>query len=64
MRDRLIEAARALERGEPPPALGGAGDFQEIRGAEKILEAGEDWRSLGTRDDPVVQAAEGLIPRH
>jgi phthalate 4,5-dioxygenase len=43
--------------GEPAPALAGAGDFRTIRGAEKILEAGEDWRVLGTDDDPIVQEA-------
>ena len=63
MRDRLIEAARALAGGGTPPALGGAGDFEDIRGAEKVLEPDEDWRLLGTRNDPVVQAAEGLIPQ-
>jgi len=31
------------------------GDFRCIRGAEKILEPGEDWRLLGTEDDPVVR---------
>jgi hypothetical protein len=34
-------------------------DFRSIRGAEKILEPGEDWRLLGT-DDPVVQEATGV----
>jgi phthalate 4,5-dioxygenase oxygenase subunit len=36
----------------------GAGlDFSSIRGAEKILEPGEDWRLLGTNADPTVQEA-------
>ena len=39
-----------------------AGDFTAIRGAEKILEPGEDWRVLGTDADPVVQEALGLEP--
>jgi hypothetical protein len=43
-----------------PPAL--AGDFQTVRGAEKILEPGEDWRLLGTDADPVVQEAYGTEP--
>jgi phthalate 4,5-dioxygenase len=43
---------------EPPPALSGSGDFRSIRGAEKVLASGEDWRVLGTDDDPLVQ--EGL----
>jgi phthalate 4,5-dioxygenase len=32
-------------------------DFRAIRGAEKILAEGEDWRPLGTDDDPVVREA-------
>jgi phthalate 4,5-dioxygenase len=35
-------------------------DYRSIRGAEKILEPGEDWRLLGTDADPVVQEAFGL----
>jgi hypothetical protein len=31
-------------------------------GAEKILEPGEDWRLLGTDNDPVVQEALGQSP--
>jgi len=34
-----------------------ARDYRSIRGAEKILEPGEDWCVLGTSDDPVVQEA-------
>ncbi len=41
------------------PALGGSGDFQAIRGAEKVLADGEDWRVLGTDADPTVQEALG-----
>jgi phthalate 4,5-dioxygenase len=63
MRTTLITAARALAEGKEPPALGGAGDFGDIRGAEKILEPGEDWRQLGTDDDPVVQEAQAILPR-
>jgi phthalate 4,5-dioxygenase oxygenase subunit len=37
-------------------------DYTSIRGAEKILEPGEDWRLLGTDDDPVVQEALGHYP--
>jgi phthalate 4,5-dioxygenase oxygenase subunit len=53
MRHLLISAAKGLAEGGQPPAL--TGDFRSIRGAEKILEPGEDWRLLGTDDDPVVQ---------
>ena len=55
MRTILIDAARALESGIEPPAL--VGDFQTVRGAEKILDHDEDWRVLGTDDDPVVREA-------
>ena len=55
MRTILLNAARAVAEGKEPPAL--HGDFASIRGAEKILEPGEDWRVLGTGDDPVVRAA-------
>ncbi len=50
-------AAKALARdsGTALPAL--TGDYRSIRGAEKILEDGEDWRVLGTNEDPVVQEA-------
>ena len=47
------EAAKGLAAGKEPPAL--AGNFTVIRGAEKILEPGENWRTLGTQDDPVVR---------
>jgi hypothetical protein len=54
----LLRAAKALASGVQLPALPAlAGDFRSIRGAEKILEEGEDWRVLGTDDDPVVQEA-------
>ena len=60
MRHILLSAAKGLAEGKEPPAL--AGDFQTVRGAEKILEPGEDWRILGTDADPVVQEALGIEP--
>ncbi|MBO0804577.1 MAG: Rieske 2Fe-2S domain-containing protein [Nocardiopsaceae bacterium] len=58
----LLRAAKALrEAGTEPPAV--RGDFRSIRGAEKILEPGEDWRVLGTDDDPVVKEALAARPR-
>jgi phthalate 4,5-dioxygenase len=61
MRHILLSAAKGLASGTEPPAVGGADlDFASIRGAEKILEPGEDWRLLGTDADPVVQEAFGL----
>jgi len=59
MRHLLISAAKGLAHGNPPPAVGTGLDFRSIRGAEKILEPGEDWRLLGTDDDPVVAEALG-----
>ena len=56
MRHILISAAKGLAEGKEPPAVG-EGDFRSIRGAEKILEPEEDWRILGTEDDPTVQEA-------
>ena len=60
----LLRAAKGLARGEQPPALGGAGDFRAIRGAEKVLAEGEDWRLLGTDSDPVVREALADRPQY
>lgn len=57
MRHILLRAAAGLAAGKEPPAVAGDLDYRSIRGAEKILEPGEDWRTLGTSDDPVVQDA-------
>jgi hypothetical protein len=62
---QLIRTAKALAAADGDagaaglPALGGSGDFQAIRGAEKILADGEDWRVLGTGADPAVREALG-----
>ena len=56
----LLRAAKGLARGEEPPVLASAGDFRAIRGAEKILADGEDWRVLGTDEDPIVREALSL----
>jgi len=65
MRHLLISVAKGLTAGKEPPAVAAdpraAGrQFRSIRGAEKILEPGEDWRLLGTDGDPVVQEAGGV----
>jgi phthalate 4,5-dioxygenase len=53
----LLDAALALqEHGTPPPATSGDLDYRSIRGAEKVLGVGEDWRTLGTEADQAVQA--------
>jgi hypothetical protein len=53
----LLRAARALARDSSAALPAATGDFRSIRGAEKVLEEGEDWRLLGTNGDPVVQEA-------
>jgi hypothetical protein len=60
MRSILIDAATALAAGGEAPAL--EGGFTAIRAAEKILEANEDWRILGTDDDPAVREARLVAP--
>jgi hypothetical protein len=57
MRHILISAAKALAEGKEPPAVAAGLDYRSIRGAEKILQPGEDWRLLGTDKDPVVHEA-------
>jgi len=57
MHRQLLRAAKGLADGTQPPALGGSRDFRSIRGAEKVLAHDEDWRVLGTNDDPIVQEA-------
>jgi len=60
MRRLLIQAARDLADGIEPPAIDPALDYNGFRSAEKILAPGEDWRLLGTGDDPVMQQLEPL----
>lgn len=62
LRQVLLEAVEAVERGEDPPAVSPDMDYRTIRSAEKVLEEGEDWRVLGTDDDPIVQELELKAP--
>ncbi|MBO0747781.1 MAG: hypothetical protein J2O47_05505, partial [Acidimicrobiaceae bacterium] len=55
MRSMLINAAKALAEGKEPPAVGPEHDYKSIRVGEKILEPGEDWRVIGTDEDPLVK---------
>jgi hypothetical protein len=64
MHRMLLRAAKGLAQGRQPPALGGTGDFCSIRAAEKVLADGEDWRLLGTNDDPIVREALLGRPDH
>jgi phthalate 4,5-dioxygenase len=47
LREQLIRAAKDLAAGIEPPRLENY-PWQTIRGGEKILSQGEDWRLLGT----------------
>jgi phthalate 4,5-dioxygenase oxygenase subunit len=60
LRATLLQAARDLAAGKEPPAVSGEHDYRSMRAAEKILAPGEDWRVLGTNEDPMVQEAEAL----
>jgi len=67
MHRQLLRAAKARTADDGTggdtaalPALGGAGEFRSIRGAEKVLDGAEDWRVLGTDADPTVREALGL----
>jgi hypothetical protein len=55
MREQLIKAAKDLATGIEPPALENYA-WNSIRGGERILSQGEDWRVLGTdREMPLEQ---------
>jgi hypothetical protein len=60
MRQILINAAKNLAKGIEPPATDPGLNYKSIRSAEKILAPGEDWRILGTDDDPMVIEKLGL----
>jgi phthalate 4,5-dioxygenase len=55
MRRLLMDAAKRVAAGEQAPATDPDLDYLQIRSAEKILEPDEDWRVLGTNDDPLVR---------
>jgi hypothetical protein len=59
MRQMLIKAARDLEEhGTAPPASDPDKPYNRIFSAEKVLAAGEDWRILGTADDPIFHQTQ------
>jgi hypothetical protein len=58
MRRMLIGAARDLANGAEPPVLDATRSYDSFRPSEKILARDEDWRFLGTEDDPVMQQIE------
>jgi phenylpropionate dioxygenase-like ring-hydroxylating dioxygenase large terminal subunit len=61
MRRILLKAAKDLANGIEPPAVDPSLPYKEIRGAEKVLEPGEDWRRLGTPADPLRQKVEAMV---
>jgi nitrite reductase/ring-hydroxylating ferredoxin subunit len=61
MRKILLKAAKDLANGIEPPAVDPSLPYKEIRGAEKILEPGEDWRRLGTPDDPMYRRIHEML---
>jgi phthalate 4,5-dioxygenase oxygenase subunit len=59
MRRMLLQAARDLdEKAIEPPATLPSPELARVYSAEKILAPGEDWRSLGTRDDAMTREME------
>jgi hypothetical protein len=58
MRRMLLKAAKDLANGIEPPAVDPSLPYTSIRSAEKILAPGEDWRVLGTDQDPLLQQVE------
>jgi phenylpropionate dioxygenase-like ring-hydroxylating dioxygenase large terminal subunit len=60
MRSLLLKAAKDLEKGIEPPAVAGDLPYRSIRSAEKVLASDEDWRILGTDEDPTVIEKLGL----
>jgi hypothetical protein len=63
MRQLLLKAAKDLEKGIEPPAVAADLPYRSIRSAEKVLAPGEDWRILGTDEDPTVIEKLGLRER-
>jgi hypothetical protein len=61
MRRILLKAAKDLANGIEPPAVDPSLPYKEIRGAEKVLAPGEDWRTLGTPADPLRQKIEQML---
>ncbi len=55
MRRMLVNAVKQLDQGIDPPGLDPNTPYAEIRSAERIIAVDDDWRLLGTRDDPYVQ---------
>src|SRR4030095_11660930 len=63
LRQLLIRAARDLEQGIEPPALGSGIAFERIRSEERVIPADADWRILATEADPVYRELVGAAAR-
>jgi hypothetical protein len=59
MRQQLIGAAKNLAKGVEPPLLDPDPRYREIRASDKILAPNEDWRTVGTAEDPLIQRVYG-----
>ena len=58
MRQKLINAAKDLANGIEPADVDPSLPWDKIRSAERNLDEGEDWRMLGTEEDPLVRQLE------
>jgi phenylpropionate dioxygenase-like ring-hydroxylating dioxygenase large terminal subunit len=58
MRRQLVRAAKDLARGIEPPTADTSLPFERILSAERIIHPGDDWRKLGTEEDPLVRGME------
>ena len=52
MRQQLITAAVALQRGIEPPGLDPQLNWRAVHSSERILTPGQDWHTMATADDP------------
>ena len=59
----LINAARRPREGHRAAGLDPDGAVHEIRSAERNIAPDDDWRELGTDEDPMVQEIVAAIAR-
>jgi hypothetical protein len=62
LRRQLIDAAKDLANGIEPLTADTSQPFEKILSAERIISPSEDWRLLGTEQDPLVRGMEMPIP--
>jgi nitrite reductase/ring-hydroxylating ferredoxin subunit len=61
MRRMLIDAAKNLAQGIDPPATDPSLPWTSIRSAERNITPDDDWRVLGTDEDPMVRELQQAI---